>query len=497
MSQNRQSDWHENAGPMRVRRSPADIILGLWRAKWLMLAVFLPIFLAGLLLALKAPTTYTASTRLLATLDDFYVYRPIAGGGPAGVPLEQEQVIQAELQLISSPAVAERVLARFKLDEIYPRIAEARDREMAQAPGSDRARISRNAFQAGVEALLADLETGAAPQTPVIAAQFTHTNPETAAELLNATVGAYLKYRAQLLDDSSTESFAAQRRSYEAELLDAEKAIRDFLDANNISDFASEKASADMLISAARSELLSVESQVSAVRAQLRGLKAQVAGTEPQIDFFVEDSSDQTLAELRLEREDLLSRYRPDSRPVQAIDRRIAQAEAYIDGQEGLSGTVRRGPNPVHQELSTDLATLEAQADSLSEQRRELQRQLARLDARQRALTGLTPRWQELQRARNLAEQGVLDYATRESEARARTQLAARNADNIRVIEPARPPIHGSSLKAPIAAVGFLFASFTALMAGLLWAVTRKGFSTQGSLERTLAIPVLAAVRKT
>ena len=344
--------------------------------------------------------------------------------------------------------------------------------------------------------MLADLEAGAAPQTPVIAAQFTHTNPETAAELLNATVGAYLKYRAELLDDSSTESFAAQRRSYEAELLDAEKAIRDFLDANNISDFASEKASADTLISTTRSELLSVESQVSAVRAQLRGLKAEIAGTPPQIDFYVDDSSDETLVQLRLEREDLLARYRPDSRPVQAIDRRIAKAEAYLDQQEGPSGTVRRGPNPVHQELSTNLATLEAQADSLTEQRRELQRQLARLQVRQRTLTGLAPRWQELGRARNLAEQGVLDYATRESEARARTQLAARNADNIRVIEPARPPIRGSSLKMPIAAAAFLFAGFTALMAGLLWAVTRRSFATAGSLERTLGVPVLASVRK-
>lgn len=496
MSANEDSDWRESAGPVHVRQSVPDMLLGLWRAKWLMLLVFLPIFLAGLLLAVNAPTTYTASTRLLATLDDFYVYRPIAGGGPAGVPLEQEQVIQAELQLLSSPAVAERVLARFRLGDVYPGIAEARERDLAAAAPAERAAISRTAFQAGVEALLGDLEASAAPQTPVIAARFTHPDPETAAELLNATVGAYLKYRAELLDDASSDSFAAQRRAYEAQLLDAEEAIRDFLDANNISDFEAEKASVDELISAARSELLNAQSRGSAVRARVRGLRAQLDGTEAEIDFFVEDSTDERLVELRLEREDLLSRYRPDSRPVQAIDRRIEQAESYLDSQDGPRGTVRRGPNPVHQELSTDLATLRAEADSLAEQRRELQRQLARLEARQRQLTELTPRWQELQRARDLAEQGVLDYATRESESRARTDLAARNADNIRVIEPARPPIRGSSLKMPIAVAAFLFAGFTALMAGLLWAVTRRSFATAGSLERTLGVPVLASVRK-
>ena len=496
MAEIQDTEWRGSAAPVRVRHSVADILLRLWRAKWLMLLVFLPIFLAGLALAMMAPTTYSASTRLIATLDDFYVYRPIAGGGPAGVPLEQEQVIQAELQLLSSPAVAERVLSRFKLAEIYPEIAEARDREAAGAPPQARERIARNAFQAGVEALLSDLEAGAAPQTPVIAAQFTHKDPETAAEILNATVGAYLKYRAELLDDSSTDSFAVQRRTYEAELLDAEDRIRRFLDANGISDFAAEKTSAEALISAARGELLTVESRVSAARAQIRGLEVQLRQTEPELDLFVEDSTDERLVELRLEREDLLSRYTPDSRPVQAIDRRIAQAEAYLGQQDGPRGTVRRGPNPIYQQLSTDLATLQAQADSLSEQRRELQRQLARLEARQKTLMELTPRWQELQRARNLAEQGVLDYATRESESRARSQLAALNADNIRVIEPARPPIRGSSLKKPIAAAAFLFAGFTALMAGLLWAVTRKGFATPGAVERTLGVPVLASVRK-
>lgn len=496
MSENQDSDWRGSAAPVRVRQSASDILLRLWRAKWLMVLVFLPIFLAGLAIAMRAPTTYSASTRLLTTLDDFYVYRPIAGAGPTGVPLEQEQVIQAELQLLSSPAVAERVLARFKLDEIYPDIAKARDREVADAAPGDRSRIARNAFQAGVEALLSDLEAGAAPQTPVIAAQFRHKNPETAAEILNATVGAYLKYRAELLDDSSTDSFAAQRRSFEADLLDAEEQIRQFLNSNGISDFDAEKTSAEALISAARSELLTVEAQVSAIRAQIRGLRGQIAKTRPEADIFVEDSTDQRIVELRLEREDLLSRYTADSRPVQAIDRRIAQAEAYLSQQDGPRGTVRRGPNPIHQELSTDLATLEAQSGSLSEQRRELQRQLTRLDARQKRLMELTPRWQELQRERDLAEKGVLNYSTRESESRARSQLAALNADNIRVIEPARPPIHGSSLKMPIAAASFLFAGFTALMSGLLWALTRRGFATPGAVERTLGVPVLASVRK-
>ncbi len=459
-----------------------------------MLAVFLPIAALGLVIASQSKTTYTTSTRLLATLDDFYVYRPLSGGGPASVPLDQDQVIQAELELLRSPVVAERVLSRFRLDQVFPEIAEARDRKLAGASEEERGRQSRLAFQTGVDRLLKILETGAAPKTPVIFARFKHEDPEMAAEILNATIGAYLNYRAELLDDSSSDSFAAQRQSFEADLLDAEAQLRDFLVANGLSDFSGERAGIQGLLDTVKGELLAVEGRATAAQARLQELRVQLRQTDEEVDIYVEDTGDQTLQALQLERQDLLSRYTQDSRPVQAIDRRIARAEEFLNRQDGPRGTVRRGPNPVWQDLSTQLAALEAEARSLQEQRRELQRQVATLEVRQKKLGDLAPQWQELLRQRDLAERGVVDYATRESDARARVQMAQRNADNIRVIEPARAPMKGASASLPILALSLLFAGFTALMAGLLFAFTRAGFATAGSLERTLGVPVLASI---
>ena len=47
-------------------------------------------------------------------------------------------------------------------------------------------------------------------------------------------------------------------------------------------------------------------------------------------------------------------------------------------------------------------------------------------------------------------------------------------------------------LLAPLLAAAFLFAAFTALCAGLLRIFSRRGFSTAGSVSRTLDMPVLA-----
>ena len=278
--------------------------------------------------------------------------------------------------------------------------------------------------------------------------------------------------------------------------MDADDEIRNFLIDNKIGDFAAEQLAAQALFAAVTDELFKTESRISAVRGQLTTLTRQIGETAPLVDIFVEDSTEQALLDLQLERQELLSRYKEDARPVQAVDARIAQVEAYIAQQSGAVGTVRRGPNPVYQDIETRNSMLEAEATALTGQRQELLRQRTAIEARQRRITELEPRWQALLRKRELLTENVHNFASREIEARSLTELAQQDADNIRVLEPAMPPAKGKSMKLPVAVLSLLFAGFTALMAGLLRAFTRPGLSTAGSVERATGLPVIAAVRK-
>ena len=94
---------------------------------------------------------------------------------------------------------------------------------------------------------------------------------------------------------------------------------------------------------------------------------------------------------LELEREDLLARYTPQAQPVQAINTRIAQLEAFLEEHDTPAGTVRRGPNPVYQALETSHSTLEADTRALQGQAAELESQLEEINARRTALTALVP----------------------------------------------------------------------------------------------------------
>lgn len=497
------TDWGSRSGTQtqsmpvrsRPRMGPAELILQLWRAKWLMIAVFIPIFLIGLLVAFQMPKEYEAHSRLFVRIGDENVYRPRIGVETQGVAPEEELLIQAELEVLRSPIIAERVLAGFDLARVYPKLVEARDEKIASSPPSAHNGIEEATFQKGVAVLRKAFSSGTAPKTPVISTSLAHKDATLSADLLNSWINTYLDYRNEVFSTNGSASMQEQRIKFEQQLLEVEEDIRDFLRANMIGDFESERATSQQLFATVSGELLTTQSRASAVDGQLDIYNQQLARLEPQQDLYVEDNSAQALMELRIEREDLLSRYTEDSQRVQAIDRRIAQVQGYLSSRDGLSGTTRRGPNPVYQTVEQSASTLQAEKQSLALQEAELDRQLAGIEARLRRLNDLAPEWQELQRRKALMERNVENFSVREVEERALSEISGQTADSVRVLEPARVPIKGKSLRMPVAALALLFAGFTALMAGLLRAFTRRGFATARSVERTTGLKVVGSLK--
>ncbi len=494
-------EWNQMSGEagivLRPRIGLADILVQLWRAKWLMLLVFLPIFALGLVVAFSMPTKYKAQSRIIVSLGEEYVFNPDVGDPSPGLAADLEEVTQSELELLLSPIVIERVLSRFPMERVYPDLAKSCEEKIA-ASGNVRKReaLSYTCFQTGVSTMQRNFSASATPKSTVILTNFEHEDPAMSAEILNAIVKTYQSYRSEIFTDHSSEGLGMQRRRLEAQLSAAENAIRSFLVENNIGDFESESETVRQLYMTASGELLANETRISQVDGQLKIYRQQLKDFDRDINLYVEDNSNVTLQELELEREELLTRYKPDSRPVQAIEKRIANVKAFLDTRTGPVGTVRRGPNPVFQEIETAVSNLEAEAMSLSDQHTEVRNQLARLEARQMQLAQLEPDYQRLLRERDLLAAQATSFREREVEATSRSELFKHAVDNIRVLEPARPPVEGSSLKLPVAFLALLFAGFTALMAGLLRALTREGFSTARSVERTTGLPVLASVGK-
>ncbi len=91
-------------------------------------------------------------------------------------------------------------------------------------------------------------------------------------------------------------------------------------------------------------------------------------------------------------------------------------------------------------------------------------------------------------RKRDLLERDMMSEAGQDGDAR------VSRYDSIRVLEPASVPVRPTATRSVVAVLAFLLASFAAIVAGLLKAMTRTGFATRRSVERTLDLPVLATV---
>jgi len=469
--------------PARSRLSSADFLLHLWRAKWLMLLVAVPVLVLGWLVASWMPVSYESRSALYVTTDAGRVDRDY------GVP----NSVQGELQILRTRLVAERTLSRFPLSRTYPEIAAAQERALQRSEGAGIEAIRTAHFQQGVDAFQKALSARIAPSSNVIELRLAHADPEVAAELLNAVMAAYLNRRAELFEGRPISEAGAERKKVEGDLLKAEDDIQAFIAENAIRDFASERATAQGLFSVISSELSTVEARRKAITAQLNRTRTQLAETPAEQDLFVEDSSAERLRELEIERNQALITYTPESRRVQAIDRQIEELKAFIEAQDSPAGTVRRGPNPIYQALETSLNSLEAEAVSLTQQSAELSRQLRAVEDKLIRFTGLEPHWNELLRNRDAVETRLRALMT-DTQTDGSASDAWDRLGSVKVAEPATIANTGTSLKWPVIGLSLLFALFLAFTAGALKTRARRGFSTPGSLQRTTGMRVLATV---
>ena len=472
----------------RPRLGLLEVGLLLIRAIPLMLLVFLPIAAAGLWGAFQLEKEYTAESRVRVALSEEYIYRPRVGDNLQNVATEIDALTATEINLMYSPVVLERVMEKFGLQALYPKAAKA----LAEAPEDEKYEKS----QAGLIALNKNFSAYAAPKEAVVFVSFKHNDPAKSADILNEILDQYLIYRAEIFENKSVSSLTVQRGKFESDLTDAESKIRIFLLGNGISDFETERATTRTLFANVEEALFDNGRLQSEADGEEALLLQQLQLVQPEINVLVEDTTPQAIVTLELEREELLTRYTPQSKAVADIDRQIASARQYAASQTRPPGAITRGPNPTYQSIETRLSEASAQAASLRLQRRELERQAESIRQRQTKLTRLEPEWQELIRNRDLLETNLRSFATREVEAKSLAEISQGGSDNIRVLERARRPAKGESLKL-IAAIGaIIFAGFCALLVGLGWALTRKGFATPGSLERTTGLPVVTTVKR-
>jgi uncharacterized protein involved in exopolysaccharide biosynthesis len=465
---------------VRPRYGFLDVVGLLFREALLMIVIFLAVFAIGTAAVLTLKKSYTATASVYAGAGSEYVYQPRVGPTERSQPLEADAVAQAEAAILGSLEVKRRAVRAVGADTVLgPR---------ARGTTADKETAALKALDAG-------LGVSVTPGSAIISASYEADDPVRAAQVLNAVVDQYLVQRRLVFGGGATPAYAAQREAFEDDLTAADQAYNAFLASNDLGDFATAKATLAATYQTTYAEALSLRAQVNQASRRLGTLEAQLARQPAEVvlqqDLNV--SAQDQILQLRTQREALLSRYTPEAQPVLDIDQQIADLQAYVaTGTTVGPREVRTGPSVIFTEIETARITAAADRDGLAGRLAAAESQLVQLRARQAELTRLESANANLAGNREVLTTLVRDFQQRESAARADSALVAAGADNVNVIERAEAPTRGTSLKAPLLALVFLFAAFTALCVGLLRVFTRRGYTTPASAGRTLDMPVLA-----
>jgi uncharacterized protein involved in exopolysaccharide biosynthesis len=470
--------------------TPQDLLAMLWRERTLMLWVFVGVLLLGAVVALQMKTVFQAHSSLLIRLSPEYVYNPRVGDAARGLAPETDQVIQSETEILGSAALKSRVLHDIGLPRLFPGLGRAY--ETATSP------VKRAAIEGlALHAMDTSLKIVSAPDTSVVRLTYTHPDPQMAALALNTLVDEYLRYRTSVLQSHDATVIGGQRQVFQQRLDAADQAYARFLSDNGISDFDNEKAALGQIYAQLLTDSYNATAQLAEAQGRLGATSHEMTGAPAEIGLYrdVDHAAADKLITLRLNRQDLLSRYKPDAQPVQDLDRQIGELEALnASGQASGPGARRVGVNPIYQTLQTERNQLSAEVASLQSRKATLGAELNQVNARRQKLNDLQPQYDDLVRERDALSANVKTFTQREQEDQAQQSIAQQQGDgNVRVVQRAIVPTVGASLKKPILAITLAFAAFSALCAGLVAAFLRRGVPTAAFAERALGLPVLAA----
>ncbi|MGH6970154.1 MAG: GumC family protein, partial [Caulobacteraceae bacterium] len=229
---------------------------------------------------------------------------------------------------------------------------------------------------------------------------------------------------------------------------------------------------------------------------RLAAIESELGGLSPEIALYQDsdNTAETKLADLKVQRAGLLSRYKPEAQPVRDIEAQIERLESAIAaGRTAAKGAARTGLNPVYQTFQTEKLQLSAEVAGLRQTAAALDDEMTRLTERRLRLADLEPQYDAFSVDRTALQSNVKDLTAKAEESQASQAIARATNDNIRIVERAMPPAQGTSLRRPVLALSLAFALFSSICAGLLRMFLRPGLPTPASAARTLDLPVLGA----
>jgi uncharacterized protein involved in exopolysaccharide biosynthesis len=453
-----------------------EILLQLWRSKWLILLSFLPPFVAVSAWVMTAPAPYAATLAMLVAPEPGRGYDLLVGADGRGAVVSQTDILRAERDLALSDEVLGVTVSSLGVGRLYPDIAA----KMVSAAPDTKASFQRRALEQLARQVRVEGEEGSS----VLRFKVLDGDRSLAQEILRAWLKAYLVARSGTVGaDADTSVLLEQRRSVEDKLETAESALISALTASGLPDLAEERLRLNDLARSLGRDRAAVEAAIREEEARAGQIARQLASTPQTAEIF----KDSPLSPPAVDAV-------PELRDAESSDlgARVARLEQLV--RTGGGALIRRtGPNPLYLDLTKDAQRSRQTLAALRARLEEIRRQLDEVEARRQRVAAASPDYESLARDRDalkaLADRLAKEAAMRRAQLEMTTRVVERqtSSEGVRLTGGAR--VRQWRLLAG-AGVSSLFA----LSVGFFAALLRPGVSSVSGLARRTGLPVLGAV---
>ena len=357
---------------------------------------------------------------------------------------------------------------------------------------------------AKVDKLNRDLIIEPAKGSYIINVTYKSKNRQQAKIVMDKLLQVYLAKHTQVHHSAGQYKFFEQEASEYKKRMDAAQAkLAEFPTNSGTVEPAVDRELTMQKLSEFKFALSQNRAAIAETTNRIQRLQQQQASTPSRITTAVRKADNPQLLEelksslltLELKRSDLVSKYQVDYRPVQELDKQIAQTKAAI--QHELSspmGDETTDVDPTHQMVRTQLAQAETDLAGFKARAAETQNIVNTYEARARQLDGQSLTQADLLRTFKTEEDSYLLYLKKMEEARITDALDANRMVNIAVAE--QPLVPALPSHSPLFFASLAFMAMLAASIGLVGSLERmdRTFHTPRQLEAFLDLPVLASV---
>jgi uncharacterized protein involved in exopolysaccharide biosynthesis len=458
-----------------------DVATLMFRHRTLFATSFMAAVCVAILTALLLPPKYESSVKLLVQRERADI--PISPERDAtyGGPVEEisEAEMNSELELL-------------KTDDIL--------RGTVQQTGLAGRKPTPRQLDRAVYKLRNTLKIDPVNKSDIIGITYQSRDPQLSSQVLNTLVALYFQKHMELSRETGEyEFFDRQAERYKEQLAQLEKQLA-------AAQVVSPDLTRDKMVDKV-TDLRVTTDQTGAAIAEtaerIATLKALEKSTPERLVTERKTADNPqllqnmkaTLLSLQLDRDQLVAKYQPSYRPVQDLDKKIADAKAAIAREE--SRPMREevtNQNTAYEWIRTELAKAEADLQGYRARQNADQHILSADNADLRQLNTSSISEQDLLREAKTAEANYLLYTQKREEARISGELDEKKILNVVVVQRANPSATHVRSRTQMVLLGSLGAIVLSFIAVLIADLFDPRFRSAHEVAVTLDMPVLATV---